>query len=86
VGHLVHMTNDKCTQKCNCKPRKEELLGRPKYRWDDKIKRQLNEVGYEGFNWIYLGLDEVKWVTPELADDCSASVKCGEFFNHLRDN
>jgi hypothetical protein len=69
------MTDDMCTQKCSCKARQKELLGRPKCRWDDKIKRKLNEVGYEGFNWIYLGLDKVK-LTPELANELSASLKC----------
>jgi hypothetical protein len=78
------MTDDKCTKKCSCKARKKELLGRPKCRWDDKIKRQLNEVGNEAFNWICLGLDKVKWITPELVNEHSASIKCREFFNHLR--
>lgn len=75
MGHVVHMTDDMCTQKCSCKARQKELLGRPKCGWDDKIKRKLNEVGYEDFNWIYLGLDKVKWVTPELANERSASIK-----------
>jgi hypothetical protein len=70
------MTDDMCTEKCSRKARQKELLGRPKCRWDDKIKRKLNEVGYEGFNWIYLGLGKVKQITPEFASERSASIKC----------
>jgi len=70
------MTDDIRTQKCSCKARQKELLGRPKCRWDDKIKRKLSEVGYEGFNWIFLGLVKVKWINPELANERSASIKC----------
>lgn len=76
MGHVVHMTDDMCTEKCGCKARQKELLGRPKCRWDDKIKRKLNEVGYEGFSWICLGLDKLKWITSELANEHSASIKC----------
>jgi hypothetical protein len=39
VGHVVCMPDGKCRQKCSCKARKEELLGRRKCRWGDKIKR-----------------------------------------------
>jgi maltoporin len=31
---------------------------RPMYSWED-IKRDLNEIGYKGVNWIHLAQDRV---------------------------
>ena len=28
-------------------------LGKPKLRWYDNIKVDLNEIGFEGLGWIY---------------------------------
>ena len=32
-------------------------LGRPRRRWDDNIKMDLQEVGCEGMDWIQLAQD-----------------------------
>jgi hypothetical protein len=37
------------------------LLGRRKYKWDDNIKKHLQEVGYEGMDWINLAQDRNRW-------------------------
>jgi hypothetical protein len=36
------------------KPEGNGPLGRPRRRWDDNIKMDLQEVGYEGMDWINL--------------------------------
>ena len=36
-------------------------LGRPRRTWEDIIKMGLQEVGYEGMDWIELALDRDKW-------------------------
>jgi hypothetical protein len=32
-------------------------LGRPRYRWADKIKVDLREIGWEGVDWVDLAQD-----------------------------
>jgi len=34
-------------------------LGRPRRRWEDNIKMDLQEVGCEGMDWIELAQDRV---------------------------
>ncbi|KAJ4440896.1 hypothetical protein ANN_10743 [Periplaneta americana] len=36
-------------------------LGRPRRRWEDNIKMDLREVGYDGRDWINLGQDRDQW-------------------------
>jgi hypothetical protein len=36
-------------------------LGRPRRRWEDKIKLDLREIGINGSNWIQLAQDRVQW-------------------------
>jgi len=36
-------------------------FGRPKYRWGDNIKMDLQEVGCEGMDWIELVQDRDRW-------------------------
>jgi hypothetical protein len=30
----------------------ERLLGRPRRRWEDNIKKTLREIGWSGMDWI----------------------------------
>jgi hypothetical protein len=39
------------------------LLGRPRRRWKDNIKIDLQEVEWGGMSWIYLAQDRVSWPT-----------------------
>ena len=43
------------------KPEGKRALGRPKRRWDDNIKMDLQEVGCGGMDWIELGQDRDRW-------------------------
>jgi hypothetical protein len=36
-------------------------LGRPRRRWEDNIKADLQEVGCEGKDWIELAKDRESW-------------------------
>jgi len=36
-------------------------LGRPRRRWEDNIKMDLQEVGYGGMNWIELAQNRGRW-------------------------
>ena len=39
----------------------EKLLERPKRRWEDNIKMDLQEVGCGGMNWIEMARDRDRW-------------------------
>ena len=43
------------------KPEGERPLGRPRSRWKDNIKMDLQEVGYGGMDWIELAQDRDTW-------------------------
>ena len=44
------------------KPEGKRPLGRPRHRWDDNIKMNLQEVGWGGgMDWIDLADDRGRW-------------------------
>ena len=43
------------------KPEGQRLLGRPRCRWEDNIKMDLQEVGCDGMEWIVLAQDRDRW-------------------------
>jgi hypothetical protein len=43
------------------RPEGRRPLGRPRHRWEDNIKTDLREVGWECMNWIELAQDRDRW-------------------------
>ena len=43
------------------KPESKRPLGRPRCRWEDNIKMDLQEVGCGGMDWIELAQDRDRW-------------------------
>jgi len=43
------------------KPEEKRPLGRPRHRWEDNIKMDLQEVGCGGVDWIELVQDRDRW-------------------------
>jgi hypothetical protein len=43
------------------KPEGKSPLGRPRHRWEDNMKMELQEVGYGGMDWIELAQDRDRW-------------------------
>jgi hypothetical protein len=43
------------------KPEGKRPLGRPRRRWEDKIKMDLQEVGWGSMDWIQLAQDRHRW-------------------------
>jgi len=41
-----------CTRFLVVKPEKKRPVGRPRYRWDDNIEVNLEEIGWVGMEWI----------------------------------
>ena len=62
------------------KPEGKRQHGRPRRRWEDYIKMDLQEVGCRGMNWMELAQDNGQVAgTCECGNKPSGSVKCGEF-------
>jgi hypothetical protein len=43
------------------KPEGRRPLGRPRRRWEDNIKIDLQEVGCGGMDWIKMAQDRDRW-------------------------
>ncbi|KAJ4436645.1 hypothetical protein ANN_16776 [Periplaneta americana] len=43
------------------RPEEKRPLGRPRRRWEDNIKMDLREVGYDDREWINLAQDRDQW-------------------------
>jgi len=64
------------------KPEGKRPLGRPRRRWEDNIKMDLQEVGCGGTDWIELPHDRDRWRgTCECGNEPSGSIKWGEFLD-----
>jgi hypothetical protein len=63
------------------KPEGKRPLGRPRHRWDDNIKMDLQEVGCGGMDWIGLAQDRQVAGTCECGNELSGSIKCREFLD-----
>jgi len=60
----------------------KEPLGRPRRRWVDNIRTDLQEVGCGYMDWIGLVHDRDRWRTLVSAlMNLRGSVKCGEFLD-----
>ena len=55
-------------------------LGRPRHRWVENIRMDLQEVGCGYMGWIGLAQDMVQVADAcECGNEPSGSIKCGEF-------
>jgi hypothetical protein len=43
------------------RPEGRRPLGRPRHRWEDNIKMDLQEVGWGGMDWIDMAEDRHRW-------------------------
>jgi hypothetical protein len=64
------------------KPEGKRPLGRPRCRWEDKIKMDLQEVGCGGTGPDRAGSGQGQVAgTCECGNEPSGSIKCGEFLD-----
>jgi hypothetical protein len=63
------------------KPEGKRPLERPRHRWEDNIRIDLQEVGCWGMDWIGLAQDRQVASTCECGNEPSGSIKCGEFLD-----
>jgi hypothetical protein len=44
-------------------PQDENPVGRTRHRWEENIRTDVREVGWEVVNWIHVGQDRHQWRT-----------------------
>jgi hypothetical protein len=64
VGHVARMGEGRGVHRDLVgKPEGRRPLGRPRRRWEDNIKRDLQEVGGNCGNWMEWAQDRDRWRT-----------------------
>jgi len=64
VGHVARMGEDRRVYRVLLgKPKRRRPLGRPRCRWMDNIRMDLQEVGSGYMDWIGLAQDRDRWRT-----------------------
>ena len=62
AGHVACMEDRRCLYRVLVeKPEGRRPLGRPRHRWEDNMKMDLQEMGCGGMDWIKLALDRDRW-------------------------
>ena len=62
AGHVAHMGERRGLYRVLVgKPEGKRPLGRPRHRWEDNIKMDLQEVRCGGMDWIELAQDRDRW-------------------------
>jgi hypothetical protein len=62
VGHVAHKGERRSVSRVLVgKPERKKPPGRPKCRWEDNIKMDIQEVGSGGMDWIELAQDRDRW-------------------------
>jgi len=64
AGHVAHMGEERGVYRVLVvKPEGRRPLGRPRHRWMDNIRLDLQEVGCGYMDWIGLAQDRNRWRT-----------------------
>ena len=62
AGHVARMGEDRGVHWVLVgKPEEKRPLGRPRRRWEDNIKMDLQEVGGDSGDWMELAQDRDRW-------------------------
>jgi hypothetical protein len=62
VGHVARMGEGRGVYRVLMgKPEGKRLLGRPRRRWEDNVKMDLQELGFGCEDWIGLAQDRERW-------------------------
>jgi len=67
AGHVARMERRGLSRVLVGKPEGKRPLGRPRHRWEENIKMDLQEVGWECMDWIDLAKDRDRWRALENA-------------------
>jgi hypothetical protein len=66
------------------KPEAKRLLGRPRHRWEDDIKMDLQEVKCGGMDCIKLPQDWGRWCICECSNELLGSIKRTNIYTSIQ--
>jgi hypothetical protein len=73
---------ERCYRVLVGKPEGKRPLGRPRHRWEDNNKMDLQEVGCGGMDWIELAQERDKWrALVNVLMNIRGTIKCEEFLD-----
>ncbi|KAJ4429075.1 hypothetical protein ANN_26076 [Periplaneta americana] len=76
LGHVAHMGESRNAYRVLVgRLEGKRPLGRPRRRWEDSIKMDLREVGYDDRDWINLAKDRDRWRAYVGGNEPSGSLK-----------
>ena len=83
AGHVARMGEGRVVHRVLVgKPEGKRPLGRPRRRWQDNIKMDLQEMGGGCGDWMGLAQDRDRWrALVSTVMNLRVPVKCGEFFD-----
>jgi len=81
MGHVALRGESRGAYRLLGKPEGKKPLGRPRRRWKDNMKMDLQEVGCEGIDWIDLAQDRDRWKALVNAVMNLRVPECGERFS-----
>jgi hypothetical protein len=62
AGHVARMGEGRGAYRVLVgRPERRRPLGRPRRRWEDNIKMDLQEMGWGGMDWIDMAQDRDRW-------------------------
>ena len=62
AGHVARMGERRAVYRVLVgKPEGKRALGRPRRKWEDNVKMDLQEVGCGGVDWTELAQDKDRW-------------------------
>ena len=61
AGHVARMKEGSALKILTGKLTGKRPLGRPRRRWEDNIRMDLEEIGINAGNWVYLAQDRNYW-------------------------
>ena len=62
AGHLARMEEGRSAFKIlTCKPTGKRPFGRPRRKWEDNIRMDLEEIGINAGNWVDSAQDRNYW-------------------------
>jgi hypothetical protein len=77
AGHLARMAEGTGVYRALVgKPEGKRPLGRPRGRWEDNIKADLQELGYGGMDWIEQAQDRDRWRALVVLVTIRLKVRC----------
>ena len=82
AGHVARMRERRVVHRILVgKPEGKRPLWRPRRRWDDNIKMDLQEVGCGGMDWVELAQDRDRLRALDCGNEPSGSTKFEQFLD-----